>query len=45
MAPSLALPSWLGALGGVSFALAVAVLVWRMPHHRDPDDQDPGAVV
>jgi hypothetical protein len=45
IAPWLALPSWLGPLGGVSFALAVAVLVWRMPHRRDPDDQDPGAVV
>ncbi|MCG2798292.1 MAG: hypothetical protein L6367_07100 [Cellulomonas sp.] len=29
----------------VVFVLAVGVLVWRMPHRRDPDDGDDGAVV
>ncbi|MDM7831403.1 hypothetical protein [Cellulomonas edaphi] len=27
------------------FVLGVAALVWRMPHRRDPDDDDTGAVV
>ncbi|MFS0705456.1 hypothetical protein AB6N23_13120 [Cellulomonas sp. 179-A 9B4 NHS] len=27
------------------FVVAVGVLVWRMPHRRDPADDDPGAVV
>lgn len=27
------------------FVVAVGVLVWRMPHRRDPSDDDPGAVV
>ncbi|QCB93409.1 hypothetical protein [Cellulomonas shaoxiangyii] len=29
----------------VLFVVAVGVLVWRMPHRRDPSDDDPGAVV
>ena len=29
----------------VVFVLGVGVLVWRMPHRRDPDDDDTGAVV
>ncbi len=29
----------------VLFVVAVGVLVWRMPHRRDPADDDPGAVV
>ncbi|WP_265521421.1 hypothetical protein [Oerskovia flava] len=33
-----------GQVGGVLFVAAVAVLVWRMPHHRD-EDPGPGAVV
>ncbi len=45
LVPALGLPSWLGPLGGVLFVAAVAVLVWRMPHRRDPDDTDRGAVV
>ena len=27
------------------FVVGVGVLVWRMPHRRDPDDDDTGAVV
>ncbi|MBO3084175.1 hypothetical protein [Cellulomonas fengjieae] len=27
------------------FVIGVGVLVWRMPHRRDPDDDDTGAVV
>jgi len=30
---------------GVVFALACLLLVWRLPHHRDGADDDPGAVV
>lgn len=30
---------------GVVFVLGVGVLVWRMPHRRDPGDDDTGAVV
>ncbi|GAA3820317.1 hypothetical protein [Cellulomonas soli] len=30
---------------GLVFVLGVAVLVWRMPHRRDPSDDDTGAVV
>jgi hypothetical protein len=29
----------------VVLALGVAALVWRMPHHRDPDETDNGAQV
>ncbi|WP_277213072.1 hypothetical protein [Isoptericola croceus] len=43
--PELPVPSWLGPAGGGAFLAAIAVLVWRMPHRRDPDDRDPGAVV
>ncbi len=45
LVPTLALPSWLGPLAGGLFVAGVAVLVWRMPHRRDPEDRDPGAVV
>ncbi|WP_449385104.1 hypothetical protein [Cellulomonas soli] len=30
---------------GIVFLLGVGVLVWRMPHRRDPSDDDTGAVV
>ncbi|GIG27416.1 hypothetical protein [Cellulomonas marina] len=46
-----ALVAWPGApasvlqAAGVVFLLGIAVLVWRMPHRRDPDDPDDGAVV
>ena len=43
--PSLHLPGWLGPVGGGLFLAAVAVLLWRMPHRRDPEDDDTGAVV
>jgi hypothetical protein len=45
LVPSLAVPGWLGPAGGLAFLSAVAVLVWRMPHRRDPDDTGNGAVV
>jgi len=32
------------AAAGV-FVVGIGVLVWRMPHRRDPDDDDTGAVV
>ncbi|MCL1869545.1 MAG: hypothetical protein FWF90_03920 [Promicromonosporaceae bacterium] len=38
-------PGWVGPLAVLAFLAAVAVLVWRMPSHRDPDDHDDGAVV
>lgn len=34
----------LQALGAV-FLVSFSALIWRMPHRRDEDDQDPGAVV
>jgi hypothetical protein len=37
-------PAWLGGVGVAVFVASVAVLLWRMPQHRDPDD-GPGAVV
>lgn len=45
MLPSLSVPGWIGPAGAGSFVAAIAVLIWRMPHRRDPDDHDPGAVV
>ncbi|ROS73010.1 hypothetical protein [Cellulomonas sp. PhB143] len=39
------MPSALVAGAGLAFLAAVAVLVWRMPHRKDPDDHDRGAVV
>jgi hypothetical protein len=45
LVPSLAVPGWLAPAGGLAFLAAVAVLVWRMPHRRDPDDPGNGAVV
>ncbi|MCB7137255.1 hypothetical protein [Cellulosimicrobium marinum] len=32
-------------VGAGAFLAALAVLLWRMPHRRDEEDQDPGAVV
>ncbi|ACZ31020.1 hypothetical protein Xcel_2001 [Xylanimonas cellulosilytica DSM 15894] len=43
--PGLHVPGWTGPLAAVAFLAAVAVLVWRMPQRRDPDDHDDGAVV
>jgi hypothetical protein len=45
LVPTLHVPAWLGPAGGVAFLAAVAALMWRMPHRRDPDDDDTGAVV
>jgi hypothetical protein len=38
-------PTWVLQAAGAGFVAAVGLLVWRMPHRRDPDDDDPGAVV
>jgi len=38
-------PVIVAQIGGAAFLAALAVLVWRMPHRRDDDDQGPGAVV
>lgn len=38
-------PSALVQAAAVVFVIGVAVLVWRMPHRRDPEDHDNGAVV
>lgn len=38
-------PAWVLQVAGAGFVAAVGLLVWRMPHRRDPDDDDPGAVV
>lgn len=38
-------PTIVGQVGAAAFLAGLAVLVWRMPHHRDVDDHDPGAVV
>ncbi|WP_425956880.1 hypothetical protein [Xylanimonas sp. McL0601] len=43
--PALHVPSWAGPAAVLLFLAAVAVLVWRMPQHRDPSDHDNGAVV
>lgn len=45
LVPDLPVPGWVGPAGGGAFLAAIAVLVWRMPHRRDPEDTDPGAVV
>jgi len=38
-------PTILLQVAGVVFALSCALLVWRLPHHRDDTDHDSGAVV
>jgi hypothetical protein len=38
-------PSWMIQVAGAAFLAAVGVLLWRLPHRRDEDDDDPGAVV
>ncbi|PFG43486.1 hypothetical protein ATJ88_2183 [Isoptericola jiangsuensis] len=43
--PTFTVPGWLTPTLGALFLAGVGVLVWRMPHRRDPDDTDPGAVV
>ncbi len=40
------MPTWLLEVAGVGFLAGVGLLLWRMPHRRDPDDEDDnGAVV
>ncbi len=39
------IPSWLLQVAGAAFLAGVGLLVWRMPHRKDPDDDDSGAVV
>ncbi|MFC8800811.1 hypothetical protein ACFT2C_24030 [Promicromonospora sp. NPDC057138] len=43
--PALAIPPLVGQIGLGLFVLGLGVLIWRMPHQRDPDDDGPGAVV
>ncbi|WP_369374250.1 hypothetical protein AB1046_08425 [Promicromonospora sp. Populi] len=44
-APSIAIPPLVGQIGLGLFVAGLGVLIWRMPHQRDPDDDGPGAVV
>ncbi|MFI9487937.1 hypothetical protein ACIG47_16235 [Promicromonospora sp. NPDC052451] len=43
--PALDIPPLVGQIGLGLFVAGLGVLVWRMPHQRDPDDDGPGAVV
>ncbi|QAY62911.1 hypothetical protein ET495_06265 [Xylanimonas allomyrinae] len=43
--PGMSVPGWAGPTAALVFLASVAVLVWRMPHRRDPSDHDDGAVV
>lgn len=38
-------PTWLLQAAGVAFVAGASLLIWRMPHSRDDDDDDTGAVV
>ena len=38
-------PTALVQAAAALFVVGVGVLLWRMPHRRDPDDDDTGAVV
>ncbi|MGC5166519.1 hypothetical protein [Luteimicrobium sp. DT211] len=38
-------PALVGQIAGAAFLAGIGVLLWRMPHRRDEDDDDPGAVV
>jgi|GEM_PF-2128538 len=38
-------PGWMFWIGTASFLLGVAVLLWRLPDSKDPDDFDDGARV
>ncbi|MHB1489754.1 MAG: hypothetical protein ACYCTH_04575 [Cellulomonas sp.] len=40
-----AVPAVVARVTAVVFVASCAFLVWRMPHRRDHDDDDPGAVV
>jgi hypothetical protein len=43
--PSIAIPPLAGQIGIGLFVAGLGVLIWRMPHQRDPEDDGPGAVV
>jgi hypothetical protein len=43
--PSVSIPPLAGQIGLGLFVAGLGVLIWRMPHQRDPDDDGPGAVV
>nr|BFF21528.1 hypothetical protein GCM10025730_50490 [Promicromonospora thailandica] len=43
--PALEIPPLVGQIGIGLFVAGLGVLIWRMPHQRDPDDDGPGAVV
>lgn len=43
--PVLDIPPLVGQIGLGLFVAGLGVLIWRMPHQRDPDDDGPGAVV
>jgi len=45
LVPALSVPGWVGPAAGAAFLGGIGVLVWRMPHRRDPDDPGNGAVV
>ncbi|MGW2094861.1 hypothetical protein [Promicromonospora sukumoe] len=42
---SISIPPLAGQIGLGLFVAGLGVLIWRMPHQRDPDDDGPGAVV
>jgi len=42
---SVSIPPLAGQIGLGLFVTGLGVLIWRMPHQRDPDDDGPGAVV
>lgn len=43
--PELMPPPVVGQVAVGLFLAGLGVLLWRMPHRRDPEDNDPGAVV
>ncbi|MFD7024534.1 hypothetical protein [Promicromonospora sukumoe] len=43
--PAISIPPLAGQIGLGLFVAGLGVLIWRMPHQRDPDDDGPGAVV
>jgi hypothetical protein len=44
-ASAVSIPPLAGQIGLGLFVAGLGVLIWRMPHQRDPDDDGPGAVV
>lgn len=43
--PAFSIPALVGQVALGLFVAGLGVLLWRMPHRRDPEDDDPGAVV